>query len=317
MSSLSKLIFSVLVIASSTSGSLAQAAAPAPAEMNVPSSITKLLKSFEPSGMIYLADLDRYLFSSDDTDKKETPFVFLMDKNGNVEKTPILIHGLSAMTDIESISMDRAGDIYFLSSLGINKSGKDKFTRNLFVKAERQGRIIEAVASIELRSLLLEAIQASNIPELVVIKRKLVADLDVESSLVVDGKLLVGLKNPQPQPGHALILNLGLVEDLFTSGEIASLSIWRTIDFSKVSRNENVLSDILLTGETLFLSTTSEAGNGALWKLNLPTNELKQLQTFQGFKPEGLSYNAAAQELMVVFDQGDKPARFQLYSSPR
>ncbi len=280
--------------------------------INVPPPILNTLKSFEPSALVYLPHLHRYLVASDDTDEKDTPMGFLMDDHGNVESQPLFFQGLEKMTDIESVSADDQGFLYFMSSQSLNKNGKNKPERNLFVQASLNVQDIQVIHQIELRSILINAIQKSLIPELVAIKNKLGTDLDVESHFILKGELYVGLKNPQSIDQKALILNLGDVKNIFLQKKISNLNLWRTIDFSKISPKKYLLSETLLVQKTLFLATTTESGDGALWTLDLISGTLNLMEEFTGFRPEGLSYRPATNNLMVVFDQGESPAQFLL-----
>lgn len=296
-----------------TTDSIASKMISLPQDITIPASFMNSIKSFEPSGQIYLPDLNRYLVVCDDTDKNDSPLVFLIDERGKVEAQPIRINGVREMTDMESVSQDNQGFIYFLSSQSLNKNGKNKRARNLFVKAHRQGKTIQAINQIELRPLLIKAIQNSSLPEMAAIKNRVSTDLDVESHFILNGDLYLGLKNPQPQIGSALILKVGSVQKILQQNQIANLSIWRKVDFSKASSKGYILSELLLIQNTLFLTTTTELGDGALWKLDITQNTLQLLQEFNGFRPEGLSYRPQTNDLMVVFDQGDSPAQYVLY----
>src|SRR5690606_38263576 len=130
-------------------------------------------------------------------------------------------------------------------------------SRNILVKAERQGRGLQALQSVELRSVLIDAILSSSLPSLELIKKNLVTDLDIEAHFIQNGEIYVGLKNPQPSPGKALILNLGRVDNLLNQYRIEKLEIWREIDFSAVISQEALLSDMQKTNDELILSTTS------------------------------------------------------------
>lgn len=281
-------------------------------KVQVPEKLMKKLKTFEPSSALYLPDLNRYVLSSDDTDKNETPYLFLMNDHGQVDENPLRVQGLPQMTDIESMSQDNRGNIYLLSSLSINKNGANKFSRNLFTKVSRQGSGLIYREKVELRSLLVSAIKSSDIPELRAIRNAVDASLDIESHFVAGGQLYVGLKNPQPRPNEALILNLGSVEVLLDEQRIEDLSLWKTVSFS-VAGTECLLSDLQIDGDELYLSTTSDRGEpGYLWHLQIATDTLSRVDTFESVKPEGLSLRAQDNKLMIVFDQGLEPALFHM-----
>lgn len=304
-------VFSILFLASLTS-THAMSFSPLQ-KVQVPERLRKKLKSFEPSAVLYLPDVGRYLLASDDTDKNETPYLFLMKENGEVDESPVLVQGLAQMTDIESLSQD-GQDLYLLSSLGLNKKGANKFSRNLFAKVTRRGNSLVLEKKVELRSLLIDAIKHSNLPEFASIITDLESDLDIESHFISRGELYVGLKNPQPRPGQALILNLGSLEVLLNEERIEELSVWRTIDFSSV-RRECLLSDLQLAADDLYLSTTSDRGEpGRLWHLQISTNKLALLHSYDRVKPEGLALRDIDDQLMIVFDQGIETPLFSVRS---
>ncbi|WP_216635882.1 hypothetical protein [Bdellovibrio bacteriovorus] len=272
----------------------------------------KKLKTFEPSSALYLGDLNRYVLSSDDTDKNETPYLFLMDDRGQVDETPLRVQNLSQMTDIESMTQDGQGNMYLLSSLSINKNGANKFSRNLFSKVSRQGKDLVLLEKVELRSLLLHAIKNSDIPDIQAIQNQVDQSLDIESHFIFDGQLYLGLKNPQPRPNEALILNLGRIEVLLKEQRIEELSVWKTVNFGGAG-TECLLSDLQMSGDEIYLSTTSDRGEpGYLWHLQISTDTLSRVDTFDDVKPEGLALRAKDNKLMIVFDQGLEPALFHM-----
>lgn len=295
--------------------SSANAANIQPREIEVPSALMDQLKSFEPSGSVYLEDLGAYLIVSDDTDKKDRPLLFLMNEKGEVEEEPLNIQGIKKMTDIESVSQDSEGNLYFLSSLGLNKNGKEKVERNFFVRASRDGKKIKATGALELRPLLLEALAASNDPAIKKLKRKLEDKLDVESSYIKDGTLFIGLKEPQPEGGLAVILKVGNVDEIFSSESIDGKEFEvATFNFGAVSGDTDLLSEMLPIGDSFFFCTTTDEGNGRLWKADAQGGNLEIVQEFQGLKPEGLAYRKSENDLLVVFDQGEEEAQFGHYS---
>src|SRR5262245_43712699 len=74
-----------------------------PRAIQVPRSLQKQLKSFEPSAAVYLEDQGSYLLASDDTDEDDSPWLFLMDRQGRVQSEPLSVLGVEKITDIESL----------------------------------------------------------------------------------------------------------------------------------------------------------------------------------------------------------------------
>lgn len=278
-------------------------------KITVPDKLKKHLKSFEPSGVVYLSDLDQYLVASDDTDKKDSPLLFLMDENGSVNKKPLLIKGLEKMTDIESLSHDEHGDLIILSSLSLNKNGKNLIERNLLVKAHRQGTEIEMVSQVELRPLLLKALKNSEVSDLKSLYEQLKQELNVEASFIKDGEFYIGLKSPQSALGTALILNLGPLDDLF-SQEIQSVQLWKSINFAAISGEQDLLSETAFVGDNIILLTTNPNGTGCMWKFELQSNKLFLIQKFDNLNPEGLAIGPNFGEVLITFDQDEEAAMF-------
>lgn len=212
----------------------AGAQASEPREMSVPRSVLARVKSFEPSAAVYLADLDRYLIACDDTDEEKSALLFLMSRDGQVENEPVEMEGLAKMTDMESMSQD-GSTLYVLSSQELNKKGKDKPERNLFVRARRDGRRVSVTDKVLLRPLLLRALERSQEPALSAMRGRYQQELNIEAHFVRDGQLFVGLKDPQPRPGTALILNLGPVDSVL-AGRIQDPRVWQEIQFSGGTR---------------------------------------------------------------------------------
>lgn len=279
-----------------------------PKPILLPEDFFEKFKSFEPSAGFYAPDLGGYLIASDDTDEEDRPYLFLMNSNGVVEAS-LKVDGLKKMTDLESISDGENGILYLLSSLGVNKNGVEKPERNWFVEARRSGRNISVVRSIQLRSVLLKALEDLDLPDLE-------DSLDVESHFVMNGELYLGLKNPQPEGGKALLLKLGSIDKLFKSGQCEKLEVWKTIDFSSLSNEEDLLSDVRVVNGVIYLTSTTEAGTGRFWRLDSASEKLQLLETFDDLKPEGLALSPNGQELLMLFDQGDEDGLFSFVRLP-
>ncbi len=279
--------------------------------VQVPEKLLSKMKSFEPSGAIYLADLDRFLVASDDTTKKDDPWLFLMDAKGNVEANPIKIQGVSEMTDMESISHGENGILYILGSQGLNKSGKDLVERNLFVKAQRNGRQIQALQVIELRPLLLEALNKSKIPEIKELKDQFEELLDIESHFIQNGNLFVGLKEPQVNGGKAMVLNVGSVDFLFQNERLQGIQRGLNFNFAEVSNHADLLSEMLPFGDKLILTTTSEELEGRVWSYDIKTGALKILKEFKNLRPEAITYDTKNKAFFIFFDEGEEQPLFQ------
>lgn len=275
-----------------------------PAEISVPKKLLKKLKSFEPSAALYLADRDKYLIASDDTDEASTPMLFLMNDRGEVEKDPALFEGVGQLTDIESLSTD-GNWIYALASQSRNKKGKVLPERNLLVRGKLAGERTFVAEAVELRPRLLAALAKASDPTLQKLKGQFATLLEAESSFVRRGKFYAGLKAPQPTTGRALVLELGNVDDLFGDG-IPAVRVAFEVDLGK----GNLLSDLIVTEHGFLLASTDGKGGGNLWLYDEKTGTVEPRRSYPAACPEGLATGKSAGEVLVVFDQGEGNALF-------
>lgn len=277
-----------------------------PSEINVPKKLKKKLKSFEPSAALALGTGEGYLIASDDTTENDDAMLFLMDAEGNVNKEPVIISGVEKMTDIESLSSD--GDwIYAMGSQSRNKSGKEKEERNLFVRGKLVDGDLAETEIIELRSQLLRALP--KVAALSSVKAKLNQKLEIEASFVKEGRLFVGLKDPQPRPGTGLLLELGDAHALFSGENLqaANVRVAAELDFSANGGSLEKISDIVPTGDKLLIAATLEEGGGSIWTLE--HGKLQRRAEFPDHQPEGVA-PGVSNETLVVFDQGEDAALF-------
>ncbi len=110
-------------------------------KIKVPGEI-RSISSFEPSGLIWLDDLQKYLVVSDDTGQKgineHAPMLFLMNSDGSLEKNPVYLKGVESVNDLEAITQTPEGIIYLVSSQNISKKGKRPIRRLQLLKVKRE-----------------------------------------------------------------------------------------------------------------------------------------------------------------------------------
>lgn len=288
-----------------------------PAHVNVPAAVSDK-SAFEASGALYLADLKKYLVISDDTDDKNSPWLFLMNGEGEVDEQILTIPGLREMNDMESISAD--GDyIYVMASLTAKKDGDGKRDRNLFVRAKRKGSVLSDTQEVNLGKLMRDLIKKSEHPLLRAMVAEGLEKFEVEGHAIRDGALYIGLKAPQAADNASLILRLPSVNDLFTSrAEDSELEVWKTAKFDQNDGSTYRITDLTFVGNTAYFTTSCKNEScGGLWSLS--ENELKprMLRKFKADSPEGLAYNAEKNLFMITFDQGTRGSKFTTITGPR
>lgn len=276
-----------------------------PLAIEVPKKLMNQLKSFEPSAIQFLSATDNYLVAIDDTTEEDAPMLFLMDKEGNVDKEPVLIDGLTKMTDIESLSQEN-GYVYAMSSQSRNKKGKILKERNLFVRGKLNGHILGQTKIIELRAELIKAL--SSVSDIRVSSMQANFDklIEIESHYVKNGLVYVGLKDSQSRPGVGLVLEIGKADTIFATGKLdpAQIRVSAELDFAKSGGSDEKISDISLQKDgTLLVTATLENGGGSIW--NYDGKKLGLVISYEEEKPEGITFSDDG-KVMVVFDQGDE-----------
>lgn len=284
-------------------------------KMEIPTSVYELTK-FEPSGAIWLADLNKYLVISDDTDNTHSPLLFLMNRDGSIDSAPLKVAGLPEIMDIESITQD-SQFIYLLSSQSRNSSGDVKNNRSLIVKVKRVGLELTAVSHFQLRPLLLDALSKSKDKELNALGLTIQSgtvkngDLDIEGMTLVGNDILIALKAPHSNSNESYILRLTNKDYIFTNKYFhpSQVSIAAKLNFNgKTEFDENNtmgLSDLVFVNGTYYLTTTCKKANcSALWKTtSLVSDHLKLLKTFPVNQLEGVALGQN-NEILGVFDEG-------------
>jgi len=290
-------------------------------KMAIPTSVYEQTK-FEPSGAIWLADLNKYLVISDDTDEMHTPLLFLMNRDGSIDAGTLKINGLNEIMDIESITQDEQF-IYLLSSQSRNSSGDIKKHRSLMVKVKRQGLELTAVSSFELRPLLLSAMAKSMNTELqqlattIQISTVKKGDLDIEGMTLVGNDILVALKSPHAGSTESVILRLVNKDYIFTNKFFHPQQVLLEAKLSFVGKTETAddnkmgLSDLVYSNGNYYISTTCTKANcSAIWKTNkLSSENLKLLKTFPVNQLEGIAIGQK-NEILGVFDEGKNEPYF-------
>lgn len=293
---------------------------PADAPLMVVPAPLKRQSRLEPSGLLWVDSLDRYLMVSDDTGTKaahdHAPWLFTMDRHGHVDANPRILKGIESVNDLEAITSLTDGLFYILASQSHSRKGKRKKNRQVFLRVALAGTELRVVGVQHLASLL-DGAGPSFLAKLGIDST---AQLDIEGMTVRDGSLLIGLKEPLDAEGRAIIWKLDFPDRLFATGDIRTcgLSWWTSVAMEVKADGTSVKGGIseLLTlpdGSLLIGATASgidaDTQDGALYLARTPTSNTmlaRQLRAFPGLKPEGLALSPTPGRFTVVFDRGSR-----------
>lgn len=285
-----------------------------PRELRLPAQLERRF-DFEPSGVIYLADVKKFLVVSDDTDKQKSASLFLVDRDGRVEDQIMFVPGVGEISDLESIS--QSGDhVYLMTSQGLNKKGKDKAERNLFVRAKRAGLEMTETEVLNFKPMLMKLIAASGDAKLkATFKGARASDFEIEGHFVDENTLYVGFKSPLSAAKESLILTIQDVDRMFKNKSIAAdqLGGVKWVDFGTVTGAPHHLSDLIRVKGRMYATTVCHhEGCGAIWRLQEADGKMtaEQIKEFDGLKPEGIAFDPEDSSFFVTFDLKDQPAKF-------
>ncbi|MES3036316.1 MAG: efflux RND transporter periplasmic adaptor subunit [Bdellovibrionota bacterium] len=276
-----------------------------PQEIKVPVDISRTL-SFEPSGLVYLEDLKKFLVVSDDTDDENTPYVFLMDQEGKVESRPLRINGIDQINDMESVSND-GQMLYLMTSLKKSKKSDNQAAKGLFARAKRTELHFSNVETMDLKTALLDALAQSKDSEIQEISRlSKDGNFEVESHFVKSNDLYIGLKFPVSPANISWVLKITDVDAMFLTGKVkaSNISVWKRILFPKDNIPHH-LTDMILVNNELYVSTDCEEQScGAVWLVDAgQPSQARLIQFFPNLSPEGIAIDPRDSTLFVTFEQ--------------
>ncbi len=275
---------------------------------------------FEPSGLIWIAALDRYMVVSDDTgtkmDDEHPPWLFTMTADGTVDPQPLVVTGTPGLNDLESIATDASGGVWLLASQSMSKKGKRPLARRQLthVTIAKSGEL-RADRVLDVASLLDNAPAATRAALGLVDTRT----LDIEGMAMHDGALYLGLKAPVDDEGRALIWRVAAPDKLL-AGDLAAaqVTLWARFKLTVEADGRTVpagVSDLVFwDATTLVIGVTASAvdvktESGAVYIASTAGGELKPVlvRTFAGLKPEAIARAPKGDKLAVVFDRGSEP----------
>lgn len=290
-----------------------------PVNLRVPSQLLARTR-FEPSGLVWVAALDRYVIASDDTgfeDRSEhVPWLFTMTARGEVDPDPLVVDGIDKLADVEAIAAGADSSLWLLSSASMSRNGKRSAARQRLVRVELRGAKAQVTGSVELAELLDRASPEQRAALGITDTR----DLDVEAIAVLDGALYIGLKAPVDAADLAQIWRVADPDKLL-AGDLAGaqMTLWSRLKMTVDADGRTVaagIADMAFAGPSTLLVAATASGidpgtqSGALYVARLEAGSMEptRVRTFAGLKPEGIAITPEATKLAVVFDQGADPA---------
>jgi hypothetical protein len=301
--------------------------APQPARITVPAALAQRSATIEPSGVVWVPALDRYLVVSDDTGDSSNhhePWLLAMTRAGAFDAAPVPIAGLEELNDGESLCAGPAGTIFLSTSHSPNKRGHADAARRMLLLLEVAGRGLRVAGRVDLTT----ARAADGKGSLLAIAG-LPEDgrLDIEAITFRDGALLIGLKSPLTARDGAVILRLADPAAAVRAGKLAPGAVTRLAEVSlhvevKGRRIAQGLADMtsLPDGAMALVANAPKGregdGGGALYRYEPGKGEPRLVRRFEGLRPEGVTPSADGKELVIVFDQNKDPPLWTRWPLP-
>ncbi len=307
-----------------TPGAARDPASPTP--IRVPSELRRENERLEPSGVVWSAELDRYLVVSDDTGtkgRKHRPWVFSMSRHGAFDSAPIVIRGIDELNDPEAICAGPDGTFFLTTSHSENRKGRTEPARRMLLHLRLAGRALEVLGRLDLA-----AARAPNGGGLLEIAGLDPAEgPDIEALAFHHGALLIGFKAPLTSRGSAVILRLEGAPEALRTGRITAGSLTRfgepalraTRAGASVGRGISDLAS-LPDGSLVLLANSPKGmpgdGGGAMYWLKAGDSTAVLLHEFPGLKPEGVTLAEDGRGLVLVFDNDLRPPLWARWPLP-
>ncbi|MBN1893682.1 biotin/lipoyl-binding protein [bacterium] len=295
-----------------------------PAEMQVPKVLWEKSR-FEPSGLAWIPELNRYLIASDDTGIPETatdhaPYLFLMDQDGNVDPDPVHLEGASVVNDLEAVAPAGDGTYYLVSSQNISKKEKRPGSRQQILRIRRTGGRFHADAAVPFLTVLLKSYSQEQVRGLGLgpFEKDRLPVLNIEGAACSENSLYLGLKEPVTEKG-ALIWKLTRIDELFNTSRLeeGQLTLFGTVDLGSAGNRCAGISDLCFDadGNLFALSTIPDAGDedqvGGFHRIDrFPDGRLEArlLRSFPKMKPEGLCSTGPGKFVIVTDRDNETPS---------
>jgi hypothetical protein len=296
-----------------------------PVRIGVPPSLQRRTATIEPSGVVWVGALDRYLVVSDDTGdaaNHHQPWVLAMSRAGVFDEEPVPILGVSELNDAEAICAGPRGVFFLVTSHSPNRRNHEKFARRMLLSLELAGRALRVTGELDLTTAR-DADGGGSLLELA----GLPADgrLDIEAITYREGALLIGLKSPLTARDGAVILRLASPVAALRAGKLPPGSVTRLWEVALYVKKHHVpqgVADMLsLSDGSLMLLANSpkgreKDGGGALYHFEPGDGEPRLLRRFKGLHPEGVTLSADGKDLVLVFDANREPPLWMHWPLP-
>jgi hypothetical protein len=295
---------------------LSQSKIPGLKEMKVPEALRKTSR-FEPSGIVWVPEMNRYLIVSDDTGMKDqksdhAPWVFTMNNEGVVDAAPLKITGIDEVNDLEAVASAGNDIYYFCSSQNISKQGKRPKNREFLIKVKREPSGLKVLNKINLLSLIENSYSIEEQAQLGLIRKEKDGRpvLNIEGMVRHDNVLYFGLKEPSLN-GNAVLLKLSDVDALFNRHRLSpnQLTLFGEVNLGSFKGKSATFSDLFMDpeGKLWALSTVADVENsdqmGTFHRIERTPDgklEAEPIVRFPEMKPEGLCLNTYDQFLIVM-----------------
>ncbi|MCP4135836.1 MAG: hypothetical protein GY754_33015 [bacterium] len=282
----------------------------------------------EASGILYLADIKKYLLISDETHKNKA-LLHLMDLNGTIVKE-IPIKGLKKINDMEAVCKDGKGNIFLIASQSRNKKGKRSKKRKLFVWLKRNGQQFQLHKKIALYDLLSKASSDYKYREWARFLSGSIKnsqgdiDLNIEGMFFYQGAIILGLKRPFKDGYKSVTLKLNDIKSIFSRKKLSkeSVELWKEFYLKDpVTGKPAAISDLYYDGSTVyilsFVKGPAAKRSGSLWAYSMTKDRVRHIMPFEDMQPEGITGNSDTGELVITFDNGSaKPSQVLRMKKP-
>jgi multidrug resistance efflux pump len=281
---------------------------------------------FEPSGIAWLEDIEKYLILSDDTGIKDTnndhaPWLFLMNDKGEVDSSPVTLNGIHSVNDLEAIAPAENGIFYLVSSQNISKQDKRPIDREMILKVQQDGKTFNVQGRVAFLSLILDSYSEKQRQSLGLEKNAKDGRpvLNIEGAAYYDNVLYLGLKEPIGKNG-AIIWKLNDPSSIFNGQKLLpeQLSLYGYVHLGEYNAGIAGISDLIFDykGRLWALSTIAGADdNDQLGGLHRIVHfadgrlESRLLYRFPRLKPEGFCFQSM-EHLVIVFDKDNETPSF-------